>query len=187
MGKVKRLELWWQLYLYATSGSGLRKKPAITLCAFECTIWLFAFVCPGCRGDSARSYSSWQSVAYVVHALWEARDVPGCNIEPCGKSSSFIGWGTHGPVVPGCKQIPYCMYLGIHISSGSMYGSVDSYYVVFVGSWGFGMGLSSVMSRECPHRVSHERAEKIPKRCIPAEFWNQFLPNTRKVLSRVSL
>jgi hypothetical protein len=37
MGKVKRLELWWQLYLYVTSGSGLRKKPAITLCAFECT------------------------------------------------------------------------------------------------------------------------------------------------------
>jgi hypothetical protein len=31
------LELWWQLYLYVTSGSGLRKKPAITLCAFECT------------------------------------------------------------------------------------------------------------------------------------------------------
>jgi hypothetical protein len=37
MGKVKRLELWWQLYLYVTSVSGLRKKPAITLCAFECT------------------------------------------------------------------------------------------------------------------------------------------------------
>jgi hypothetical protein len=37
MGKVKRLELWWQLYLYVTSGSGLRKKPALTLCAFECT------------------------------------------------------------------------------------------------------------------------------------------------------
>jgi hypothetical protein len=37
MGKVKRLELWWQLYLYVTSGSGLRKKPAITLCEFECT------------------------------------------------------------------------------------------------------------------------------------------------------
>jgi hypothetical protein len=37
MGKVERLELWWQLYLYVTSGSGLRKKPAITLCAFECT------------------------------------------------------------------------------------------------------------------------------------------------------
>jgi hypothetical protein len=37
MGKVKRLELWWQLYLYVTSGSGVRKKPAITLCAFECT------------------------------------------------------------------------------------------------------------------------------------------------------
>jgi hypothetical protein len=26
MGKVKRLELWWQLYLYVTSGSGLRKN-----------------------------------------------------------------------------------------------------------------------------------------------------------------
>jgi hypothetical protein len=37
MGKVKRLELWWQLCLYVTSRSGLRKKPAITLCAFECT------------------------------------------------------------------------------------------------------------------------------------------------------
>jgi hypothetical protein len=24
------------MYLYVTSGSGLRKKPAITLCAFEC-------------------------------------------------------------------------------------------------------------------------------------------------------
>jgi hypothetical protein len=34
MGKVKGLELWWQLYLCVTSGSGLRKKPAITLCAF---------------------------------------------------------------------------------------------------------------------------------------------------------
>jgi hypothetical protein len=38
MGKVKRLELWLQLYLYVTSGSGLRKKPTITLCAFECTL-----------------------------------------------------------------------------------------------------------------------------------------------------
>jgi hypothetical protein len=38
MRKAKRLELWWQLYLYVTSGSGRRKKPAITLCAFECTI-----------------------------------------------------------------------------------------------------------------------------------------------------
>jgi hypothetical protein len=41
MGKIKRLELWWQLYLYVTSGSGLKKKPAITLCAFECTIVQF--------------------------------------------------------------------------------------------------------------------------------------------------
>jgi hypothetical protein len=39
MGKVKRLELWWQMYLYVTSRSGLRKKPAITLCAFGCTIF----------------------------------------------------------------------------------------------------------------------------------------------------
>jgi hypothetical protein len=49
MGKVKRLELWWQLYLYVTSGSGLRKKPAITLCAFECT---------------------WLKIAYVTVVLW---------------------------------------------------------------------------------------------------------------------
>jgi hypothetical protein len=26
MGKVKRLELWWQLYIYVTSGSGIRNN-----------------------------------------------------------------------------------------------------------------------------------------------------------------
>jgi hypothetical protein len=37
MGKVKRLELWWQLYLYVTSGSGLRKK---TSDHFMC-VWVY--------------------------------------------------------------------------------------------------------------------------------------------------
>jgi hypothetical protein len=37
MGKVNRLELWWQLYLYVTSGSGLRKK---TSDHFMC-IWVY--------------------------------------------------------------------------------------------------------------------------------------------------
>jgi hypothetical protein len=31
-------------YLYVTSGSGLRKKPAITLCAFECTRYVGGWV-----------------------------------------------------------------------------------------------------------------------------------------------
>jgi hypothetical protein len=61
MGKVKRLELWWQLYLYVTSGSKKKKKPAITLCAFECTTrdgqnngkttkYKHKTVCVGCTG-----------------------------------------------------------------------------------------------------------------------------------------
>jgi hypothetical protein len=37
MGKVKRLELWWQLYLYVTSGSGLRNK---TSDHFMC-VWVY--------------------------------------------------------------------------------------------------------------------------------------------------
>jgi hypothetical protein len=37
MGNVKRLELWWQPYLYVTSGSGLRKKPPTDFSACECT------------------------------------------------------------------------------------------------------------------------------------------------------
>jgi hypothetical protein len=50
MGKVKRLELWWQLYLYVTSGWGLRTKPPITSCAFECT---GGWVCPLDRSGEA--------------------------------------------------------------------------------------------------------------------------------------
>jgi hypothetical protein len=37
MGKVKRLELWWQLHPYVTSGLGLRKNPPLIYCATECT------------------------------------------------------------------------------------------------------------------------------------------------------
>jgi hypothetical protein len=37
MGKVKRLELWWQPYLYVTTGSGLRKNPPTDFSACECT------------------------------------------------------------------------------------------------------------------------------------------------------
>jgi hypothetical protein len=37
VGKVKRLELWWQLYLYVTSGSRIRKK---TSDHFMC-VWVY--------------------------------------------------------------------------------------------------------------------------------------------------
>jgi hypothetical protein len=37
MGKVKRLKLWWQLYLHVISGSGLRKIQAMDFCETECT------------------------------------------------------------------------------------------------------------------------------------------------------
>jgi hypothetical protein len=45
MGKVKRLELWWQLYPYVTSGLGLRKNPPLIYCATECTyLYMFLYV-----------------------------------------------------------------------------------------------------------------------------------------------
>jgi hypothetical protein len=65
MGKVKRLELWWQLYLYVTAGSGLRKKPAITLCAFECTS-------PRKFCASFKTQWNWSTYYPVLLDLWKS-------------------------------------------------------------------------------------------------------------------
>jgi hypothetical protein len=43
MGKVKRLELWWQLYLYVTSGWDLEKKQRSLYVRLSVHLQLYGF------------------------------------------------------------------------------------------------------------------------------------------------
>jgi hypothetical protein len=81
MGKVKRLELWWQLYLYVTSGSGLRKK---TSDHFMC-VWVYnvtqasSHLHPGLKSSNNHYH--------LVH--WDHNFV--CAVNNCGHVTSSIG------------------------------------------------------------------------------------------------
>jgi hypothetical protein len=67
MGKVKRLELWWQLYPYVTSVLGLRKNPPLIYCATECTKLAIFILYLSVTCSSADIHCS-VSIATVVNA-----------------------------------------------------------------------------------------------------------------------
>jgi hypothetical protein len=99
MGKVKRLELWWQLYLYVTFGSGLRKKTSDHFmcvwvyndCRSQCKPWqrLFGHPCSLYLQAQSHSHCTGWTLFNKSHLTWVAGSIFRTTLLACFVSRTF--------------------------------------------------------------------------------------------------
>jgi hypothetical protein len=121
MGKVKRLELWWQPYLYVTSVSGLRKKSSD---GFFC-VWVYLVI--------SNKFWTWTCVERnnsgalrplvgFSGVLMELRNGPTYSFN-CLKNREISGEKCAGPVS--------CVSFSVTISVRNFFAAVNNQWVTF--------------------------------------------------------